>query len=285
MTHRENSVPRALFHMQIAFLIIATLLFLATTDATAQQEAPKIANPDLSLKGCWELGFDFENGFYASVSGAMELRYKQFERKAKNYAKEHPNDKDAQDIADFLKEIGPQMPDYFQGDYKAAVRINEAYENGRGEKDRKKAWLQAAVGGKAMGKKDRAVVNVKGWQVLKVYDEEATSKGAAEANLKQPYDAKFLGLDLFTVDIGTANATASDEITIYNKPGGEPQAKMKAGARLWARDGTDAWKRVTYANDEGELVWGYMFGDHIKKFAKKHLDTDLPKSGKGKEKL
>lgn len=272
------------FYGWLYWLIPALFVAFASSFAEAQEEVKQvkeIKNADFSYTKCFEVGLDFERGIYLATTGSAELRYKQFARKVNDYMKENANDEETAEMADFLNKIGEYLPDYFQGNYEARAKINTEV----GDDERKKEWLQVAVGGQATKTTKKEVSRVKAYQKLKVYDEKAVSEGYAQLNMQQPHEVKLLGLKLFTLDVNSAGATASDKITIYDRPNGKPQVKMKAGAKLWALDGTDGWTRVTYADEKGKLVWGYVLGPKVQKKVNNILDAPVPNRGKGREDL
>ncbi len=280
--NKSKKSPSQLFWWPICLVVIVLSAVLISTDTSAQEQVTKFRNPDAKLENCFEIGFDFDKGIYMNWTGKAEVRYKQFENKLKRYVRHNKDDEEAAEMLKFLQEeVGPIMPDYFNGDYDARVKINNIAEKDK----KKKEWLEGSIGGKAMTKKKGAVSRVRGYQFLKVYDEKAVSKGYAKANIQIPHDVEALGLKLFTLDVNAAGGSASDTITIYNRPDGKPQAEVKAGAKMWALDGTDGWMRVTYVDDKGDLVWGYVLGPKIQKKVEELSGQPVPKREKGKKKF
>lgn len=213
-----------------------------------------------------------DKGLFFSWKQNVKVRVKKIFAGIDNYIRKFGKDQNVREVRDFFREIKKVLPDYFEEQSEAQVKINNLI----GKNAKKKKWFEALVLGKGkIGKNDK-VSKILAYERVEFYDKKAIAEGFVKADIKMDHKLKLGKLTVWTLRVG-ADLNASNTITVYTKPDGEPAVEIEVGANVLASDQSRGWFKIAYADEEGELKYGYVLGPYVGKFVEENLGTEIPK--------
>lgn len=174
-------------------------------------------------------------------------------------------------MEELFKDVKHLIPDIFNGSKEAQIKFNNLIEGN----PKKKEWLDVVLKGSIHAKKKDKILKVKAYERVKFYDDKTIAKGFATGNFKMDHDLKIGDFTIWTLRVG-GDLNASNTVTIHHKPNGKPAVEIEAGAKILASDKSKGWLKVAYANEEGELQYGYVLEKYCQKLVHDHVDENLP---------